>query len=161
LPASIATFHSDLEKLIRKFDADQQHYSSKDYLEAQARTDFLTPFFQALGWDVENEAGLGHHDRKVLVEKGDMEVTGRPDYNFRMAARPSFTWKPNRLPSRSTPRATSCKPKVTSGTPRAYFSSSSQTLRSSDSTTPLPSPPQPLFWASAERRRGSNEKNDN
>jgi hypothetical protein len=52
LSASIATFHSDLEKLIRKFQADQPHYSSKDYLEAQARTDFLTPFFKALGWDV-------------------------------------------------------------------------------------------------------------
>jgi PleD family two-component response regulator len=42
---SITTFHSDLEKLIRKFEADQQHYSSKDYLEAQARMDLITPFF--------------------------------------------------------------------------------------------------------------------
>ena len=31
--------------------------------------DFITPFFKALGWDVENEAGLLHHDREVLVEK--------------------------------------------------------------------------------------------
>ena len=84
MPASIATFHSDLEKLIRKFEADQQYYSSKDYLEAQARMDLITPFFKALGWDVENEAGLLHHDREVLVEKGDMEATGCPDYNFRI-----------------------------------------------------------------------------
>jgi len=90
LPASTATFHSDLEKLIRKFEADQQHYSSKDYLEAQARTDFLTPFFKALGWDVENEAGLLHHDREVLVEKGDIETTGHPDYNFRIAGQTKF-----------------------------------------------------------------------
>jgi hypothetical protein len=54
---SITTFHSDLEKLIRKFEADQQHYFSKNYLEAQARMDLITPFFKALGWDVENEAG--------------------------------------------------------------------------------------------------------
>ncbi|HMD85755.1 MAG TPA: N-6 DNA methylase [Terriglobia bacterium] len=87
---SIATFHSDLEKLIRKFEGDQQHYSSKDYLEAQARTDFLTPFFKALGWDVENEAGLLHHDREVLVERGDMEATGRPDYNFRIGGQTKF-----------------------------------------------------------------------
>jgi hypothetical protein len=87
---SIATFHSDLEKLIRNFQADQQHYSSKDYLEAQARTDFITPFFKALGWDVENEAGLLHHDREVLVEKGDMEATGRPDYNFRIGGQTKF-----------------------------------------------------------------------
>ncbi len=90
MPASIATFHSDLEKLIRKFEADQQHYSSKDYLEAQARMDLITPFFKALGWDVENEAGLLHHDREVLVEKGDMEATGRPDYNFRIGGQTKF-----------------------------------------------------------------------
>jgi type I restriction-modification system DNA methylase subunit len=90
LSASIATFHSDLEKLIRKFEADQQHYSSKDYLEAQARMDLITPFFKALGWDVENEAGLLHHDREVLVEKGDMEATGRPDYNFRIGGQTKF-----------------------------------------------------------------------
>jgi type I restriction-modification system DNA methylase subunit len=90
LPATIATFQSDLEKLIHKFEADQQHYSSKDYLEAQARMDLITPFFKALGWDVENEAGLLHHDREVLVEKGDLEATGRPDYNFRIGGQTRF-----------------------------------------------------------------------
>jgi type I restriction-modification system DNA methylase subunit len=90
LPVSIATFHSELEKLIRKFEADQQYYSSKDYLEAQARMDLITPLFKALGWDVENEAGLLHHDREVLVEKGDMEATGRPDYNFRIGGQTKF-----------------------------------------------------------------------
>jgi hypothetical protein len=90
LPASITTFLSDLEKLIHKFEADQQHYSSKDYLEAQARMDLITPFFKALGWDVENEAGLLHHDREVLVERGDMDATGRPDYNFRIGGQTKY-----------------------------------------------------------------------
>ncbi|MGA3325784.1 MAG: N-6 DNA methylase [Terriglobia bacterium] len=90
MSASIATLHSDLEKLIRKFEADKQYYSSKDYLEAQARMDLITPLFKALGWDVENEAGLLHHDREVLVEKGDMEATGRPDYNFRIGGQTKF-----------------------------------------------------------------------
>jgi hypothetical protein len=105
LPASIVTFHSDLEKLIRKFEADQQHYSSKDYLEAQARMHFITPFFKALGWDVENEAGLLHHDQEVLVEKGDMEATGRPDYNFRIGGQTKF-YVEAKAPSESldTPR---------------------------------------------------------
>jgi type I restriction-modification system DNA methylase subunit len=105
LPASIATFRSDLEKLIRKFEADQQHYSSKDYLEAQARMHFITPFFKALGWDVENEAGLLHHDQEVLVEKGDMEATGRPDYNFRIGGQTKF-YVEAKAPSESldTPR---------------------------------------------------------
>ncbi len=52
--------------------------------------DLITPFFKALGWDVENEAGLLHHDREVLVEKGDMEATGRPDYNFRIGGQTKF-----------------------------------------------------------------------
>ena len=90
MSASIATLLSDLEKLIRKFEADKQYYSSKDYLEAQARMDLITPLFKALGWDVENEAGLLHHDREVLVEKGDMEATGRPDYNFRIGGQTKF-----------------------------------------------------------------------
>ena len=90
MSASIATFHSDLEKLNRKFEADRHYYSSKGYLEAQARMDLITPFFKALGWDVENEAGLLHHDREVLVERGDMEATGRPDYNFRIAGQTKF-----------------------------------------------------------------------
>ena len=31
-----------------------------------------------------------HHDREVLVEKGDMEATGRPDYNFRIGGQTKF-----------------------------------------------------------------------
>ena len=30
--------------------------------------DLITPFFKAPAWDVENEAGLLHHEREVLVE---------------------------------------------------------------------------------------------
>jgi predicted type IV restriction endonuclease len=74
---SIESLTQGLEKLIRKFDADSAHYRSKAYGEAQARIDFITPFFKTLGWDVENEAGLPHHEREVIVEKG--ETKGRPD----------------------------------------------------------------------------------
>ena len=83
-------FSESLRKLTAKFEADKSHYLSKDYLEAQARMDFVTPFFKALGWDVENEAGLPHHEREVLVERGDMETTGRPDYSFHVAAQTKF-----------------------------------------------------------------------
>ena len=54
LSSSIETLRSDLEKLIGKFEAEKDYYLSGDYLEAQARVDFITPFFKALGWDVEN-----------------------------------------------------------------------------------------------------------
>ena len=83
MPTSLESFAESLEKLIAKFEGDKAHYLSNDYSEAQARIDFVTPFFKALGWDVENEAGPPHHAREVLVEKSEEEAPGRPDYSFR------------------------------------------------------------------------------
>jgi len=56
LPASHNSFKATLEKPIRRFDSDRTHYLSKSYSEAQTRVDFISPFFKALGWDVEHEA---------------------------------------------------------------------------------------------------------
>ncbi len=83
-------FAESLEKLVAKFDGERDYYLSRSYLEAQARVDFITPLFKALGWDVENEAGLAHHARKVVVEQGESDTTGRPDYNFRLNAQTKF-----------------------------------------------------------------------
>jgi type I restriction-modification system DNA methylase subunit len=90
LPASLASFKATLEKLVRRFESDRSYFLSKSYSEAQARVDFITPFFKALGWDVENEAGLPHHQREVIVERGESETTGRPDYNFRIGGQTKF-----------------------------------------------------------------------
>jgi type I restriction-modification system DNA methylase subunit len=90
LPSSLTGFEDDLQKLIAKFENDKAYYLSKEYSEAQARLDFIDPFFRALGWDVENQAGLPHHEREVLVEKGDADTEGRPDYNFRISGRTRF-----------------------------------------------------------------------
>ncbi len=90
MASSLAEFENDLQKLIAKFENDKAYYLSKDYSEAQARVDFIDPFFRALGWDVENQAGLPHHEREVLVEKGDIDTDGRPDYNFRISGRTRF-----------------------------------------------------------------------
>jgi len=90
LSASLASFKETVEKLARRFEADRSYYLSKAYSEAQARVDFITPFFKALGWDVENEAGLPHHQREVVVERGESETTGRPDYNFRIGGQTKF-----------------------------------------------------------------------
>jgi len=87
--ATIETFTRDLERLIKKFDADKTHYLSKSYNEAQARVDFISPFFKALGWDMENEQGFPHHSREVVVEVGE-DTHGRPDYGFRVAAQTKF-----------------------------------------------------------------------
>jgi len=88
--ATIETFTRDLERLIKKFDADKTHYLSKSYNEAQARVDFISPFFKALGWDTENEEALQHHEREVIVERGERDTPGRPDYSFRVAGQTKF-----------------------------------------------------------------------
>ncbi len=88
MPSASATFLANLGKLVAKFEADKVHYLSKDYSESQAKVDFITPLFRGLGWDVENEAGLPHHERDVIVEKGETE--GRPDYNFRLGGQTKF-----------------------------------------------------------------------
>jgi predicted type IV restriction endonuclease len=63
-PKTLASFRTVVEALIRRFEADQTHYLSNHYSEAQARVDFITPFFKALGWDIENKEGLPHHARE-------------------------------------------------------------------------------------------------
>ncbi len=85
----VESFRTTVEKLIRRFESDRSYYLSKSYLEAQARVDFITPFFKALGWDVENEQGLPHNAREVVVE-ADEDTRGRPDYSFRVAGQTRF-----------------------------------------------------------------------
>jgi predicted type IV restriction endonuclease len=89
LSPSLSSFKAAIQKLIRRFDSDQSHSLSKNYSEAQARVDFITPFFKALGWDAENEEGLPHHAREVVVEASE-DTGGRPDYGFRVSGQTKF-----------------------------------------------------------------------
>ncbi len=88
MAASLENLRENLQKLIRKFEGDKAHYLSKEYPEAQVRMDFINPLFKALGWDVDNEQGLPHHQRECLVEKGATE--GYPDYSFRLQGQTKF-----------------------------------------------------------------------
>jgi type I restriction-modification system DNA methylase subunit len=90
LTVSPDSFQASLEKLISKFQSDKEHYLAKGYSEAQARIDFITPLFRALGWDFENEAGLPHSEREVVVEQRETDVHGYPDYSFRVNGRTKF-----------------------------------------------------------------------
>ncbi len=87
--ATKESFARALEALVRKFNGDRDAYVSPRYGEAQARVDFITPFFKALGWDVENEEGLAHHAREVVVEAAE-DTRGRPDYGFRVSGQTKF-----------------------------------------------------------------------
>ena len=62
--ADLQSFKQDIQSLVRKFEQDKNHYLQKGYPEAQVRIDFLNPFFDALGWDIENI-------EIRLIEKGE------------------------------------------------------------------------------------------
>ena len=87
--ADLQSFKQDIQSLVRKFEQDKNHYLAKGYPEAQVRIDFLNPFFDALGWDIENRAHKPPHERDVIVEVSP-ETTLRPDYNFRINGNTKF-----------------------------------------------------------------------
>ena len=87
---SVEDFKASVQKLIKNFENHNSYYLSKAYSEAQARIDFITPFFEALGWDVANKEGTHYHEREVIVEKGESETPGRPDYSFRVDGKTKF-----------------------------------------------------------------------
>jgi len=77
-----------IQSLIERFENQIDIYKRDDYNEAQTRSDFINPFFIALGWDVNNEKGVAEHYRPVLHEevlKIDKAPYKRPDYSFRLS----------------------------------------------------------------------------
>lgn len=83
-----------VERLIRKYEADKSYYHSERYNETLLRSDFLDPLFEALGWDIKNNAGLSISEREVLLEEPlkaeAAEHTKKPDYTFRLFAERKF-----------------------------------------------------------------------
>ncbi|HKZ52933.1 MAG TPA: hypothetical protein VJ085_06615 [Candidatus Acidoferrales bacterium] len=57
------SFRAELERQVTKFAANEEEYCAQGYPEAQARLDFSDPLFRALGWDIENRAGLPYGQR--------------------------------------------------------------------------------------------------
>jgi hypothetical protein len=78
-----------LGELVAAYDTHAAEYARDSYNETQARTDFITPLLQALGWDVYNEKHLSPSLREVLEEANvsiaDDSPTRKPDYELRLA----------------------------------------------------------------------------
>ena len=86
--ASFESFEKELRRLVAKFERGFNEFKNPGYLEAQLRDDFLDPFLDALGWDLQNNAGLIQSHREVEIES--RADTGRADYLFRIDRRPRF-----------------------------------------------------------------------
>jgi hypothetical protein len=88
IAASFESFEGELRRLVSKFQQGFDEFKKPGYVEAQLRDDFLNPFFSALGWDLENNAGLIQRHREVEIES--RTGSGRADYLFRPERKPRF-----------------------------------------------------------------------
>ena len=86
------SFEKELNRLVESFGNRIAELKSSDYNEAKLRDDFLNPFFRALGWDMENRAGLIQKEREVEIESATQIGGGRKraDYLFRTDKRDRF-----------------------------------------------------------------------
>ena len=65
--------------LVEHFNRDRDVLLSPDYKEEQLRLEFLNPFFESLGWDVSNKAGLTEVFKPVIHEES-IKIAGEgPD----------------------------------------------------------------------------------
>ncbi|MCH7226705.1 Eco57I restriction-modification methylase domain-containing protein [Haloferula sp. A504] len=73
-----------VKRLVENFENNREHYRSAAYNETQLRRQFLDPFWEALGWDVNNREGNAPaytdviHEASIKIRGG----TRAPDYAF-------------------------------------------------------------------------------
>ncbi|MGH7702131.1 MAG: type I restriction endonuclease, partial [Gemmatimonadales bacterium] len=82
----------EILQLVERFEAQREAYTSGSYNETQLRREFLDPFFQALGWDVDNRQGYAEAYKDVVHEDA-IKVGGAtkaPDYCFRIGGTRKF-----------------------------------------------------------------------
>ena len=79
-------------ELIERFNRNRSAYRSEQYNEARLRIEFLNPFFEALGWDINNKQGYAESYKDVIYEDA-IKVGGAtkaPDYCFRVGGTRKF-----------------------------------------------------------------------
>jgi type I restriction-modification system DNA methylase subunit/predicted type IV restriction endonuclease len=78
--------------LIDRFERNKDAYKSGSYNETQVRREFIDPFFEALGWDVNNTSGNAEAYKDVIHEDAVKVsgVTKAPDYSFRIGGQRKF-----------------------------------------------------------------------
>lgn len=85
-----------INELIELFSKNREEYCSPSYQynETQARTDFISPLIELLGWDVYNKEKKSIELRDVFeeatVEVGEERQSKKPDYEIRAGGRRKF-----------------------------------------------------------------------
>ena len=73
-----------IKQLVETFEQNIREYQSHKN-ETELRRQFLDPFFEALGWDVDNKKGYDERNKEVAHEHS-VEIDGqqkKADYAFR------------------------------------------------------------------------------
>jgi hypothetical protein len=72
--------------LVERYIRNRDRYRASTYNEETCRAEFITPLFEALGWDVTNKGGLAEQYKDVIHEEGIKigDFTKAPDYTFRI-----------------------------------------------------------------------------
>ncbi|MCG3149834.1 MAG: hypothetical protein PCFJNLEI_03299 [Verrucomicrobiae bacterium] len=106
-PATFVSFEKELNRLIIIFERNLPALKSAGYDEASLRQEFLNPFFRALGWDMENKAGLILAHREVIAES--RTDTGRADYLFQTDRKRRFVCEAKKPAEELHPHAQQAK----------------------------------------------------
>src|SRR3990170_959085 len=81
-----------IKELVERFRENLDVYKKGSYNETQLRREYVDPFFDALGWDVQNRAGYAEQYKDVVHE--DTIKIGvslkAPDYSFRVGGQRKF-----------------------------------------------------------------------
>jgi adenine-specific DNA-methyltransferase len=81
--------HTSVLELIKDFEANEIHYLSSVYQEAEVRKEFIDKFWTAMGWDVNHNLQKNPFQQEVKIEKGQRQNGGvgqkRADYAFYLA----------------------------------------------------------------------------
>jgi hypothetical protein len=79
-------------ELVDAFERNLEAYTSPQYKEAEVRAEFIDPFFEALGWDVQNKRKYAESYKDVIHEPSlENEQSSRaPDYSFQPGGQVKF-----------------------------------------------------------------------
>jgi len=84
----------NIKNLVKKYTDNRAYYLTSQYNESQVRIDFLDPFFELMGWDINNKEAKSTNEREVLLEEALKEdtysSTKKPDYTFRLFSKRKF-----------------------------------------------------------------------
>jgi hypothetical protein len=85
VPASVV-------ELVERFDRNIESYKKSGYNETQVRHEFIDPFFESLGWDINNTKGYAEAYKEVIHEDAIRigSATKAPDYCFRIGGTRKF-----------------------------------------------------------------------